>query len=77
VLEILEQYVPLGHDVFDFVATDYCLLLEHLDGIVLPCLFVTTQVHLQWKSGGEQGRRRGGEMGTSISSSHIHACIHS
>ena len=60
VLEILQQHVPLSHDVFDLIATDYCLLLEHLDGIVLPCLFVATKVHLQGGGGRRGGGRRGG-----------------
>ena len=52
VADVLQEDVPLCHDVFDFVASDDGLLLEDLDGIALLCLLVTGQVDLGGGGGG-------------------------
>ena len=46
VCEILQQDIPLCHDVFHFVPSDNRLLLEHLDGIVVTSQFMPTKIHL-------------------------------
>ena len=47
--------------MFDFITTNNCLLLEHLDGIILACCLVATQVDLEGEM--EEGGRREGEGG--------------
>ena len=46
-LEVLQEYVALCHDVFDLITTDNCLLLEYLDRVVLACCLVAAQVDLR------------------------------
>ena len=54
VLHVLEEDIPLGHDVLHLVSSDDGLLLEHLDGVALLGLLVACKVDLR-------ERREGGE----------------
>ena len=44
--EVLQQDVPLCHNVFHLISLDDGLLLQYLDGIVLARCLVFAQVHL-------------------------------
>ena len=63
VSHVLQQHVPLGHDVLDLVPSDDGLLLEHLDGIALAGQLVSRQVHLGGGGGGGGGGEGGGGGG--------------
>ena len=58
VSHVLQQHVPLGHDVLDLVPSDDGLLLEHLDGIALAGQLVSRQVHLGEEEGGRGTGRK-------------------
>ena len=46
-LDVLQEDVPLSHDMFDFVALHNGLLLEHLDSVALPRGLLSAKIHLQ------------------------------
>ena len=46
VCHVLQQDIPLGHDVLDFVASDDGLLLEDLDGVALTSALMSAQIDL-------------------------------
>ena len=46
VSHVLQEDVPFGHDVLDFVAADDGILLQNLDGVALLRLLVSRQIDL-------------------------------
>lgn len=70
VCHVLEEHVPLRHDMLHLVPPDDGLLGEHFDSVVLARLLVSTQIHLA------AGRGVGREVRVHTASSQCTATRH-
>ena len=64
--DVVQENIPLWHDVLDFISSNDCLLLKYFDGVTLLGHFLFAQIYLNgWGGGGGGGekgkKKKGGE----------------